>query len=373
MRYQIVNWRIDPDGMLRVTACVLKGGAFPYAVKDMPPDLQERYKGKESVNENIDPAEFTPDALKSLEGKPVIVDLHEWRDPTNTMKDGLTVGSVAGTPMTEADKILCDLLISDADAITAIKDGKLVEVSAAYDSSLDHVPGDNYEATQRGLRFNHILLLPKGRGRCGPDVRILNQKETPVDIEINGKVYHFTNAADAEEAKKLKDDAETEVKNAAEAAGQASAEKEASQAATIADLQTKLKEIEAALATLQSEESQEAVAKERGEYSDDEAAVVGGEPDADKDALVEELGNCKTMNSRMKVVVTRCMNSRGVDATGFSDSEVKTAFRTLAATAKRTRVANETEAETHMPTPKQKIKNAADTAGKMHPITRKPL
>ena len=370
MHYRIVNWRIDPDGLLRVTACVLKGGSFPYAVKDMPADLQQRYNGKDTVNERIDPAEFTPEALKTLEGKPIIVDAHEWRDAENTMTDGLTVGSVAGAPRTENEKILCDLLISHADAIKAIKGGKLVEVSAAYDSSLDHTPGDGYEATQRGLRFNHVLLLPKGQGRCGPEVRILNTKEKPVDLEINGKTYHFTNAADADEAKKLKDDSEAEVKNAAEVAGQASASKEASQAATIADLQTKLKEIEAALATLQSEESQEAVAKERIEYGEDEAAVVEGEPEGDDKArLVEELGNCKTMNSRRKAVVTRVMNSRGLDASKYSDGEIKTAFSLLVHAAKNKPAAE----EPRMPTARRL--NAAGAGGetRKHPITGKAL
>ena len=368
-RIRIVNWRVDPDGLLRVTACVLKGGSYPYAVADMPDDLKARYNGKDSVHERIDPSEFTDEALKTLEGKPVIVDAHEWRDAENTMTDGLTVGSVAGAPQKKDDEILCDLLISHADAITAIKEGKLVEVSAAYDSGLDHTPGEGYEATQRGLRFNHVLLLPKGQGRCGPDVRILNKdekKEKPVDIEIGGKVYHFTNAADADEAKKLKADTESEKDAEIKNAGEASAEKEASQAATIADLQTKLKEIEAALATLQSEESQEAVAKERTEYGDDEAAVVEGEPEGDdKAALVSELENCKTMNSRRKAVVTRVLNSRGVDASKFSDGEIKTAFGILAHAAKNKPAAE----EPHMPTARRQNQTGGET--RKHPITGK--
>lgn len=68
-------------------------------------------------------------------------DAHEWRTPDNAMKDGLTVGAVAGTPWVEGDELRCDLLISDRDAIEAVKRGELAEVSAGYEGEITYGDG----------------------------------------------------------------------------------------------------------------------------------------------------------------------------------------------------------------------------------------
>ena len=91
-RYKFQNWRIDSDGMLRVTARVLADGVFPYLKAESPDDAKENAEGL--VGQYIPVKEFTDEALQSLEGKPVIVEDHVWRTPENTTKDGLTVGSV---------------------------------------------------------------------------------------------------------------------------------------------------------------------------------------------------------------------------------------------------------------------------------------
>ena len=98
-------------------------------------------------------------------------DAHEWRTPDNAMKDGLTVGAVAGTPWVEGDELRCDLLISDRDAIEAVKRGELAEVSAGYEGEITYgdgtFNGEAYQARQSDFRFNHILLLPSGAAGAG--------------------------------------------------------------------------------------------------------------------------------------------------------------------------------------------------------------
>ena len=74
------------------------------------------------------------------------------------MKDGLTVGAVAGTPWVEGDELRCDLLLSDRDAIEAVKRGELAEVSAGYEGE-NHlwrrdVQRRGYQARQSDFRFN---------------------------------------------------------------------------------------------------------------------------------------------------------------------------------------------------------------------------
>lgn len=44
-RYKFQNWRIDSDGMLRVTARVLADGVFPYLKAESPDDAKENAEG----------------------------------------------------------------------------------------------------------------------------------------------------------------------------------------------------------------------------------------------------------------------------------------------------------------------------------------
>lgn len=132
-RQRIANWREDENGLLTVTVCVLKEGVYPYGADECE-GLPDTLAGRGTVMEFIPAAEFTPEAMKTLEGKPATImtaedDAHEWRTPDNAMKDGLTVGAVAGTPWVEGDELRCDLLLSDRDAIEAVKRGELAEVS----------------------------------------------------------------------------------------------------------------------------------------------------------------------------------------------------------------------------------------------------
>jgi len=81
---RIQNWRIDDDGMLRVTAHILREGIYDYAPEECPPD----FRNLPVVKQYIPAAAFTPEALATLEGKWVIVADHEWRTDENTMTNG---------------------------------------------------------------------------------------------------------------------------------------------------------------------------------------------------------------------------------------------------------------------------------------------
>lgn len=99
-RQRIANWREDKNGLLTVTVCVLKEGVYPYGADECE-GLPDTLAGRGTVMEFIPAAEFTPEAMKTLEGKPATImtdeeDAHEWRTPDNAMKDGLTVGPWRG-------------------------------------------------------------------------------------------------------------------------------------------------------------------------------------------------------------------------------------------------------------------------------------
>jgi hypothetical protein len=392
--FQITNadWRIDSDGFMRLTARILRDGVYEYDLGELP-ELAKQFPGKTKIKARVNVGKISQETLDSLEGKPLIVDAHEWRDPKNTLTDGMTIGACAGKPQVKGDSLMADYLIQDANAIEAIKRGDLQEVSAGYDAEYEPVTDGTADFEQKLATFNHVLALPKGRhGRCGPTVRILNALPgaTPMKLEINGTTYEFSSEADATAAKNLaaaekvrtcnamsgaasramwaqvddaggsrskdgkrynkgamKNDWHTEmeaagftpeaikdaekVKNAEEA----SAGKEAEQVATIAGLKKQLEEIAAKLATLESEEGQEAAAKEATEGKADEEAVVNALPEADKAKALDEVKNCKTKNERRKTLTVKVLNSQGLDASGYTDDQIGVAFKTLAAMQKR--------------------------------------
>jgi hypothetical protein len=75
----------------------------------------------------------------------------------------------------------CSLVIQDAEAISRIEAGELVEISAGY--ACDVGP----DGEQTNVRYNHIALLPRGEGRAGSDVSIrmdsMEEEEKKVDAE----------------------------------------------------------------------------------------------------------------------------------------------------------------------------------------------
>lgn len=364
---RIQNWRIDDDGMLRVTAHVLKEGVYAYSREEsgaavLPADIGE-------VQQYIPLAQFTEEALTSLEGKPVVINAHEWRDAENTLVDGLTVGTIAGRPeVTDGGCITCDMLIYDPETIEKIQDGDLIEVSAGYNGNLVMGDGDfagrPYHGSQTELRFNHVLLLPEGMGRCGYDVRIINSRElasqkqqgaghmpTTIKVTVANKKrsYTFQNEEDAAKAEEMLEEEKTFNAEAVEAAIAAKGELEGQIKELQGQLDEQLQELKGAqdeLACMLTPEAQEAAAQELVDQKTDEDAIIEAETgnsdedgaDKDEDKEKEEFGNalkkCKSLAERRKVTVTRVMNMRGKKADNWTQDAFDGAFEILAANAK---------------------------------------
>lgn len=372
---QPFKWRIDQDGALRITMCILKEGVYGYGPDEVPgvPELQ----GLDEVREFIPAEEFTPEAIASAEGKSIVVDEHAWRYPENALRDGLTVGSVAGTPYVDGDELLCDAIILNPGTIQAITDEtlppeqRLVEVSAGYDGELVVESGSHngrqYDAKQTNLRFNHVLLLPAGKGRCGSNVRIINQTKTEanmagekqvtlkVQIGNASRTFRFTNEEDQREAENMLN--EERQFNAEQL--QASMDAKRDLEGQIAELQKQLKEHDDHLSEakkqieeLLSAEAQEALATEAAEQGEDEAAIIEAEVENEDDesAAIENSeeekekicnsirvtnGKRQPLAVRRKNMVNWVMKQRGaeVPATWTQDA-YDAAFETMAMQAR---------------------------------------
>lgn len=337
------KWRIDDDGFLRVTACILKDGVYDYTAEECPavaPNEDGNVPNKIIVDNLSD------DVLKSIEGKPVIVGDHEWQTST----DNAPCGSVAGVATVKNGEIIVDLLITDETTKQDIIDGKLTEISAAYDAEVkgeqglfDGVP---FLCIQTPTKFNHILLLPDGGGRCGKEVRIINQKtkdgKEMKTIKIkNGKSskeYRFENEADAETAEAMVDDQKAfnaeEVQNAMNEMEEVKKQVEELQAKK-AELEELLQRYKEQLEEALSPEHQAELAEEAKQQNEDEDAVIEAEVnEAEQEATKQECQNAKTYAERRALIVRKVLNSKGVKTDKFTSEAFDGAFESLVATSK---------------------------------------
>jgi hypothetical protein len=112
---------------------------------------------------------FSPATMASFEGKPVTLD-HPAEDVGPESWRELAVGVAQNLRQGEgeaADLLLADLLITDAEAIAAIREG-LREISCGYDAEYEELaPG---AGRQTGIIGNHVALVEAGR--CGSRCRI---------------------------------------------------------------------------------------------------------------------------------------------------------------------------------------------------------
>ena len=362
---RIQNWRIDEDGMLRVTAHILREGVYDYSSEECP----DWFKNLPIVKQYIPASEFTPEALSSLEGKWVLVSAHEWRTDETTMADGLTVGSIAGTPHLSADgkAIECDMLIADRDAIEAIESRRLIEVSAAYRSELFNEAGEyggvHYDAVQRQFEFNHVLLLPAGRGRCGSKVRIINQKQTneatmaasfKVKIGNSERTLRFTNEEDAATAESA---IEEEKKFNAEALAEHIAGREEVQAKLdevnkqvtelkeqLAEHDKHLSEARAEIDRLLTPEAQEQLAEELNAQKDDEESIVEVEAEnasaEEKEKVLNSIRSGKTLADRRVNAAKWHLSNRKLEAPKDANQSYFDGMFVGLATAAREKIQN---------------------------------
>lgn len=363
-----IQWRIDPDGFLRITMRVLKHGIYSYSANDIPKEVTETKPNLSTWNVLIPKSTFTDDFIKTGEGKPIIADEHDWQDVETVSPDRIK-GSVAGAGRVDGDSIIFDAVITDKDTIEKIQSGSLVEVSAGYHSGIEAVSNvEGADAKQTGIAFNHFVLLPVGRGRCGSDVRILNSKDTNMVIvkiknssDESGKEYQFTNEEDAKMAQNMADEAEASKVAEMEAKNhelEDAKQKFASMEAAMGVLQGTLAELKSKIESYESEEYAASVAEERAEYGKKEEMVMNELlSDEEKSAVVAKIANCKTMNERLMEVAGSVGTKFGFPV---SKDVGKTVFETLVGLAKA-KVLN--SASLSAPKPETKVQNSNAVVG----------
>ena len=160
--------------MICTAVPIARTGEYEYNVAEgMSPGIEPGPDGT-IISRREEDEVFAPAALASFEGKPVTLGHPSVDEVTPDDWRQYAVGHVTNVRRGEgdnADKVVADLVISDAAAIEAINSG-LREVSCGYDVTVEQVePGVERQTRIRG---NHVALVDAGR--AGPECAIKDSK-----------------------------------------------------------------------------------------------------------------------------------------------------------------------------------------------------
>lgn len=152
-----------PAGFLRVPGFATRVGVFTY--RDANGELRRELRHPDDV--------FHDASLSTLRNCPVTLQHPpEMLNPENVSE--YIKGYVGDRVEVLQDKIECDFLIIDKDAIDAIENGGMRETSSGYLADLEPEEGIfngvPYNFRQKNIQYNHVALVD--RGRAGPEVRL---------------------------------------------------------------------------------------------------------------------------------------------------------------------------------------------------------
>lgn len=172
-----------PEGFLVCEGVpITRAGDLLYAPSETPVDAGSA--GQTVISRTVEDIQ-DPATIASFEGKPVTINHpDDFVTPENWRE--LAVGVVQNVrPGTgeDSDKLLADLLITDMEAISAVKSKRLREVSCGYEAEyIQTAPG---RGRQENIIGNHVALVASGR--CGSECAIFDhapQKEkTPMTMK----------------------------------------------------------------------------------------------------------------------------------------------------------------------------------------------
>lgn len=123
---------------------------------------------------------FHRDAMHSAAHRPVT--LHHPPEMVNSKNWKKYAGGQTGDEIIrDGDHVRVPLILTDQDTIDAFEKGGVRELSAGYTTDLKWTPGmtadgEQYDAVQTAIRWNHLALVPRARG--GATLRLGDQSSS---------------------------------------------------------------------------------------------------------------------------------------------------------------------------------------------------
>jgi hypothetical protein len=298
----IAGTRITSDGYLVATVKTARTGIQDYAGHEvgkpaMP--VVKVYRPPEQV--------FSKESMGSYAHKPVTNDHPDEGVSAKNWKDE-AVGQIGDEIARDGEYIRIPLIVMDATAIGAVKDGKQ-ELSAGYTCDLvwdgGVTPdGEKYDAVQKNIRINHVAIVNRGRAgsqaRIGDDVK--NWGVSPVNLQTADE----RNGSMPETLRKvLVDGLQVETTDAGAAAIEKLTSDKAALSKSLADAE---KAHADAIAAKDAE-----LAKKDAEIDDIKAKVLS---DADLDKRVQD---------RAALITVAKTIAKDVKTDGLSDADIRKA------------------------------------------------
>lgn len=247
---------MTPEGFLLCESVpIARIGTQMYSDKEIP--LEGDADGLLQIERAADEV-FKEETLASFEGKPVTIDHPDtFVNPENWKE--LTVGvtqNVRRGAGIEDDLLLADLLITDQQAIEAVRAG-LREVSCGYEADYEQTaPG---KGRQLNIVGNHVALVERGRAgpRCSIKDKDLDMKQKPKGkLSFIDKLRKFLDSEAEAQKQEGQTEDEDEMENQAPA-GKGELEAEERPTFDMDELEERLGRIEAVLAKLIPAEEEE--------------------------------------------------------------------------------------------------------------------
>jgi len=171
-RYDAITIKaeLSPDGWIVDRPVITRTGIFRY----------KNSNEKEIIEYRPDEEVFHADSLNSLRAIP-ITDGHKGIITTNDSLDGVIVGSVMSPGEKDGDNVVADIVIHNVKKI-----GTKRELSLGYVCKIDETPGvfngQRYDQVQRGIVYNHLAVVNKGRAG-NARIRLDNDELASFDME----------------------------------------------------------------------------------------------------------------------------------------------------------------------------------------------
>lgn len=160
---QIGTIEETPQGFLKVPGFATRCGVFPYIDSEGKTRRELRHPDDVLAPESL---VTLKNAVVTLEHPPVMV------DPENF--EQYSVGYTTDRVEVNRDLVEIDIIIAAKDAISAVREDGVRELSAGYLADIEDESGDYngtpYDCRQKNIRYNHVALVR--RGRAGPEVRL---------------------------------------------------------------------------------------------------------------------------------------------------------------------------------------------------------
>lgn len=217
-----------PQGGLRIPSYPTRTGVLTYRNADGTERRELRH-----------PSEvFKPESLATLRNAP-ITDLHPAAPVTSSNWKALAVGHVGEDVKQDGSHVSAPLLIQHADTVAKVERGERKELSCGYECNLDFTPGiydgQQYDAAQKDISYNHLAIGPEGWGRAGSSVALRLDAGDAAEVQSTGKSVSREGAS----MKTVRIDG-VDYEIGSESHLQAVARRDAAQAALLAEVTAKL-------------------------------------------------------------------------------------------------------------------------------------